>query len=180
LIQTSVFGAYFLLALPSALLIRRIGYQKGILVGLLAVAVGAFLFIPAGLVFKTFEAFLGALFVLSCGLACIETAANPYVTVLGPKDGAAGRLSMAQAFNSVAYIIAPTIGGARIFREHVEEGAAVDFGPQLLPYVVLGVVVLIVFGAFSVIRLPRIEASNDGSSAQGTARSRPKPQRPTW
>jgi len=63
--------------LPSALLIRRIGYQKGILVGLLVVATGAFLFIPAGLHFKTFGAFLGALFVLSSGLACIETAANP-------------------------------------------------------------------------------------------------------
>ena len=69
LIQTSVFGAYFLMALPSALLIRRIGYQKGILVGLLAVATGAFLFVPAGLVFKTFGAFLAALFVLSSGLA---------------------------------------------------------------------------------------------------------------
>ena len=111
-IQTSVFGAYFLLAFPSALLIRRIGYQKGILLGLLVVAVGAFLFVPAGLWFKTFGAFLFALFVLSSGLACIETAANPYVTVLGPKDGAAGRLSVAQAFNSVAYIIAPSVGGA--------------------------------------------------------------------
>ena len=81
-IQTSVFGAYFLLAFPSALLIRRIGYQKGILLGLVVVAIGAFLFIPAGLWFQTFWSFLLALFVLSSGLACIETAANPYVTVL--------------------------------------------------------------------------------------------------
>lgn len=100
-IQTSVFGAYFLMAFPSALLIRRVGYQKGILMGLVVVAIGAFLFIPAGLVFKAFWAFLFALFVLSTGLAGLETAANPYVTVLGPKDGAAGRLSVAQAFNSV-------------------------------------------------------------------------------
>ena len=90
LIQTSVFGAYFLMALPAALLIRRIGYQRGILVGLVVLAIGAFLFIPAGLVFKTFWSFCLSLFVLSTGLACIETAANPYVTVLGPKDGAAG------------------------------------------------------------------------------------------
>src|SRR5512136_2640302 len=82
-IQTSVFGAYCLLAFPSALLIRRVGYQKGILLGLVVVAIGAFLFIPAGLWFQTFGAFLCALFVLSSGLACIETAANPYVTVLG-------------------------------------------------------------------------------------------------
>jgi MFS transporter, FHS family, L-fucose permease len=101
-IQTAVFGAYFLMAMPSALLIRRIGYQRGILVGLVVVAAGAFLFIPAGVSFKTFGSFLFALFVLSSGLACIETAANSYVTLLGPKDGAAGRLSVAQAFNSVA------------------------------------------------------------------------------
>src|SRR5512140_3815948 len=125
-IQTSVFGAYFLMAMPSALLIRRIGYQKGILLGLVVVAIGAFLFIPAGMTFKTFWAFLFALFVLSSGLACIETAANPYVTVLGPREGAAGRLSAAQAFNSVAYIIAPTIGGALIFGRRQAAGE-VDF-----------------------------------------------------
>ena len=163
-IQTSVFGAYFLLAFPSALLIRRIGYQKGILVGLLGLATGAFLFIPAGLYFKTFGAFLVALFILSSGLACIETAANPYVTVLGPKDGAAGRLSVAQAFNSLAYIIAPTIGGALIFRKQAVDGAAVDFSSLLLPYVVLGCVVLVVFGVFSFIKLPAIDAPAAGSS----------------
>jgi len=81
------------------------------------------------------RAFLVALFVLSSGLACIETAANPYVTVLGPKEGAAGRLSVAQAFNSLAYILAPTIGGALIFRKQVAEGEAADFGSLLLPYV---------------------------------------------
>jgi FHS family L-fucose permease-like MFS transporter len=166
-IQTSVFGAYFLLAFPSALAIRRIGYQKGILLGLLVLATGAFLFIPAGLYFKTFGAFLVALFVLSSGLACIETAANPYVTVLGPRDGAAGRLSVAQAFNSLAYIIAPTIGGALIFRTQAVAGDAVDFGTLLLPYVVLGCVVLVVFGVFAFIKLPMIEASGtDGSPEQ--------------
>jgi FHS family L-fucose permease-like MFS transporter len=162
-IQTSVFGAYFLLAFPSALLIRRIGYQKGILLGLLVVAVGAFLFIPAGMFFQTFWSFLAALFVLSSGLACIETAANPYVTVLGPKDGAAARLSVAQAFNSVAYIIAPTIGGVLIFGKRHEAGTPVDFGGLLAPYVVLGFVVLVVFGIFSFIKLPTIE---DGAGTE--------------
>jgi MFS transporter, FHS family, L-fucose permease len=164
-IQTSVFGAYFLMALPSALLIRRIGYQRGILLGLLVVAAGAFLFIPAGLVFKAFWAFLLALFVLSSGLACIETAANPYVTVLGPKDGAAGRLSVAQAFNSLAYIIAPTVGGALIFSKRLEAGAQVDFRPLLAPYIVLGCVVLLVFGVFSFIKLPSIDGQDGKESA---------------
>ena len=163
-IQTSVFGAYFLLAFPSALLIRRIGYQKGILLGLVVVAIGAFLFIPAGLWFQTFWSFLLALFVLSSGLACIETAANPYVTVLGPKDGAAARLSVAQAFNSVAYIIAPTVGGALIFGKRHVAGTPVDFRGLLIPYVVLGCVVLVVFGVFWFIKLPSIDG---GSESKG-------------
>src|SRR5512136_162027 len=168
-IQTSVFGAYFLMALPSALLIRRIGYQNGILLGLAVVALGAFSFIPASLVFKTFWSFLLALFILSSGLACIETAANPYVTVLGPKEGAAGRLSVAQAFNSCAYIIAPTVGGAFIFVKPAAPGAEADFHSLLVPYVVLGCVVLVVFGVFSFIKLPAIEAS----AAEGSSEDSP-------
>jgi FHS family L-fucose permease-like MFS transporter len=166
LIQTSVFGAYFLLAWPCALMIRRIGYQRGILVGLVVLAIGAFLFIPAGLVFKTFWAFLFALFVLSSGLACIETAANPYVTVLGPKDGAAGRLSTAQAFNSLAYIIAPTVGGLFIFGQRQAAGAPANFNSLLVPYVVLGCVVLVVFGVFSFVKLPAIDEGDSASSAE--------------
>ena len=158
LIQTAFFMAYLLLAWPAALMIRRIGYQRGILVGLVILATGAFLFIPAGLVFKTFGAFLFALFVLATGLACIETAANPYVTVLGPKDGAPGRLSVAQAFNSCAYILAPTVGGALLFG-HKADTANPDFKTLLLPYIVLGCVVLFIFGVFSLIKLPVIEAN---------------------
>src|SRR5215469_15633591 len=162
LVQTSVFLPYLLLAFPAALLIRRIGYQRGVLVGLAILAGGAFLFIPAGLVFKSFWAFLAALVILSTGLACIETAANPYVTVLGPKDGAAGRLSVAQAFNSCAYIIAPAIGGLLLFGKKAETGDP-DFHSLLLPYVILGCVVLVIFGAFSLIKLPDIE--NGGGKA---------------
>lgn len=160
LVQTSVFGAYLLMGLPAALMIRRIGYQRGILVGLVILATGAFLFIPAGLVFQTFWAFCLSLFVLSTGLACIETAANPYVTVLGPKDGAAGRLSVAQAFNSCAYMIAPTVGGLLLFGQKVETGTP-DFKPLLLPYIVLGCVVLLIFGGFSFIKLPVIADQPD-------------------
>jgi FHS family L-fucose permease-like MFS transporter len=108
------------------------------------------------LVFKTFWAFLAALLVLSTGLACIEVAANPYVTVLGPKDGAPGRLSVAQAFNSCAYIFAPAVGGYLLFGKKVDPGNP-DFHPLILPYVVLGCVVLLVLTAFSLIKLPVIE-----------------------
>lgn len=165
LVQTSVFIPYLLLAFPAALLIRRIGYQRGILFGLVLLATGAFLFIPAGLVFKSFWAFLAALFILSSGLACIETAANPYVTVLGPKDSAAGRLSVAQAFNSCAYIIAPTVGGYLLFRKKLEAGAPADFHSLILPYVVLGCVVLVIFVAFSFIHLPSIDGDSKDEEA---------------
>jgi len=155
LIQTAFFIAYLLVAFPAAKMIRRIGYQRGILVGLVILAIGAFLFIPAGMVFKTFGAFLGALFVLASGLACIETAANPYITILGPKDGAAGRLSVAQAFNSCAYILAPTVGGLLLFGQKVDPNHP-DFHPLLLPYIVLGCVVLLIFTLFSFVKLPVI------------------------
>ena len=169
LVQTSVFGAYLLMGLPAALLIRRIGYQRGILVGLVILAAGAFLFIPAGLVFKTFWSFCFSLFILSTGLATIETAANPYVTVLGPKDGAAARLSVAQAFNSCAYIIAPAIGGFLLFGHKAEAGAPVDFHTLILPYAVLGCVVLVIFGAFALIRLPGIDDGADKAADAGDA-----------
>ena len=165
LVQTSVFLPYLLLAFPAALLNRRIGYQRSILVGLVILATGAFLFIPAGLVFKSFWAFLAALLVLSTGLATIEVAANPYVTVLGPKDGAAGRLSVAQAFNSCAYILAPLIGGFLLFRHKAEAGAPADFHSLILPYVVLGCVVLVIIVAFSFIKLPSIDADNKAGEA---------------
>lgn len=167
LIQTAFFIAYLLMAFPAALMIRRIGYQRGILVGLVVLAIGAFSFIPAGLVFKTFEAFLFSLFVLSTGLACIETAANPYVTVLGQKEGAAGRLSVAQAFNSCAYILAPTVGGFLLFGQKVDS-ANPDFHPLLLPYIVLGCVVLVIFGAFSFIKLPVIDGGDQSAEDPST------------
>lgn len=180
LIQTSVFSAYLLMALPAALLIRRVGYQRGILVGLVILATGAFLFIPAGLVFKTFWSFCLSLFVLSTGLACIETAANPYVTVLGPKDGAAGRLSVAQAFNSCAYILAPTVGGLLLFGQKVDASNP-DFHPLLLPYVVLGCVVLLIFGVFSFIKLPVIDEGGQAEEDTSTFKA-PLARQPhfTW
>ena len=114
LIQFSFFGSYFLFSIASAKLIDWIGYQRSMVAGLLTMGLGAFLFVPAASV-PSYPLFLGALIVLAAGITCLQVAANPYVTVLGPKDGAAARLSIAQAFNSVAYIIAPTVGGALIF-----------------------------------------------------------------
>ena len=177
LVQTSVFLPYLLLAFPAALVNRRIGYQRSILLGLVILATGAFLFIPAGLVFKTFWAFLAALLVLSTGLATIEVAANPYVTVLGPKDGAPGRLSVAQAFNSCAYIIAPTVGGYLLFGKKVDPSNP-DFHPLILPYVVLGCVVLVIFTAFSLIKLPVIEEGKVEKTDDSTIFNAPLSRQP--
>jgi len=113
LIQSAFFGGYFLAALPAGWLMERVGYKKGILLGLLTCAVGAFLFIPAASIgFYWF--FLFALFVMACGQGILEVAANPYVTILGPSESSERRLNLAQSFNAVGAVVTPIIGGAFI------------------------------------------------------------------
>jgi FHS family L-fucose permease-like MFS transporter len=113
LIQSAFFAGYFLAALPAGWLMERVGYKKGILLGLLTCAVGAFLFIPAASIgFYWF--FLFALFVMACGQGILEVAANPYVTILGPPESSERRLNLAQSFNAVGAVVTPIIGGAFI------------------------------------------------------------------
>src|ERR1700720_4762810 len=100
LIQTAFFGGYFLAALPAGWLMERVGYKRGILVGLLTCAAGSLLFIPAASV-RLYIFFLFALFVMACGQGVLEVAANPYVTILGPPESSERRLNLAQSFNSV-------------------------------------------------------------------------------
>jgi len=113
LIQTAFFGGYFLAALPAGWLMEKIGYKRGILVGLIICATGAFLFIPAASVLA-YGFFLFALFVMACGQGVLEVAANPYVTVLGPPESSERRLNLAQSFNSVGAVVTPIIGAAFI------------------------------------------------------------------
>ena len=113
LIQTAFFGGYFLAALPAGWLMRRVGYKRGILVGLLICASGTLLFLPAA-TSREYGFFLFALFVMACGQCFLEVAANPYVTVLGPPETAAWRLNTAQAFNSVGALVTPFIGATFI------------------------------------------------------------------
>ncbi len=113
LIQSAFFGGYFLAALPAGWLMERIGYKKGILVGLLTCAFGAFLFIPAASI-RLYGFFLFALFVMACGQGVLEVAANPYVTVLGPPESSERRLNLAQSFNAVGAVVTPIIGRAFI------------------------------------------------------------------
>src|SRR5579863_10645698 len=113
LIQTSFFGGYFLAALPAGWLMEKIGYKRGILVGLLTCAAGALMFIPAASA-RVYLFFLFALFVMACGQGVLEVAANPYVTILGPQESSERRLNLAQSFNSVGAVITPFLGAAFI------------------------------------------------------------------
>lgn len=106
LLQSAYFGAYFVIALPAGLLMDKYGYKAGILLGLCLYAIGALLFMPAASA-QSFAFFLFALFVIACGLGCLETAANPYATVLGAPQGAERRLNLAQSFNGLGQFFWP-------------------------------------------------------------------------
>ena len=110
LIQFSFFSAYFLFSIPSGKVIDWIGYKRTMVLGLLTMAVGAFLFIPAASI-PSFALFLSALMVLAAGITVLQVAANPYVAVLGPPQGASSRLNLVQAFNSLGTTLAPFLGG---------------------------------------------------------------------
>lgn len=150
LIQATTYLGYFLTALPAGILITRYGYRRGVVTGLLLFGIGSLLFIP-GESMMSFAVFLGALFVIGCGLAMLETAANPYAAELGDKATAASRLNLAQSFNGLGCILAPVIVGGFLFSSN---GASVA-----LPYTAMGLVVLLVALLFSRVSLPEIHES---------------------
>lgn len=157
LIQAVVYGGYFVMALPAGRLIRRFGYRTGVLTGLVLYGLGALLFIPGGRI-GSFEFFLLALFVIGCGLTCLETASNPYVTVLGEPEGSERRINLAQAFNGLGWICGPLVGGFFLFA---------GGGDVTTPYAVLGTLVLLIAVVFSRVRLPEIGQEADDTPADG-------------
>ena len=146
LIQAVVYGGYFIMALPAGNIIRRFGYRAGVLTGLVLYGVGALLFIPGGKI-GSFEFFLFSLFVIGCGLTCLETAANPYVTVLGDPEGSERRLNLAQSFNGLGWICGPLVGGFFLFA---------GGGDVSTPYAIIGCIVLAVALVFARVKLPEI------------------------
>ena len=118
LVQFAFFGAYFILSIPAGFLLSKIGYKRGIVVGLITMAIGCFLFYPAAS-FREFNVFLLAYFVLAGGITILQVAANPYVAVLGSESGAASRLNLSQAFNSLGTSIAPILGASFILSDRV-------------------------------------------------------------
>ena len=121
-VDTAVYLAYFLMAIPAGIILKKFGYKKGIIMGLLIFAAGALLFLPAA-DNRAYSVFLLGLFILGCGLTLLETAANPYATRLGDTEGATARLNLAQSFNGLAVFVAPVIGTLFILsgKEHSKE-----------------------------------------------------------
>lgn len=170
LVDSAVFIAYFLMAIPAGIIMKKYGYRFGIIIGLLFFACGAFLFVPAANT-HTYGFFLGALFIIACGLAILETAANPYAIVLGPEKTAAFRLNLAQSFNGLAAFVAPLVGRWLILSDSNKtdadisalSGQALDAFIQTetdsvkLPFVLLGSVILIMAILFYFTHLPEIK-----------------------
>lgn len=161
-VQFSLYIGYLAMAVPAGLIMKRFGYKRGIIFGLCLFATGAFLFYPVAKL-GSFWPFLIALFVIACGLTCLETAANPYTTVLGPKESASQRINFAQSFNGLGWILGPLIGGLLIFGA-AETGEAEKFDSLLTPYMIIGSVVLVVAVAFYFTHLPEIkEEAKEGA-----------------
>ena len=177
LVDTAVFFAYFLMAIPAGMFLKRWGYKAGIITGLLLFALGAFLFVPAANS-RTFELFLIALFVIGCGLAMLETAANPYAAILGSPEGSSTRLNLAQSFNGLAAFIAPIIGTAFIL-SGVEHSATdlnslatadriaylnTEASAVKVPYMILAGVLVLIAIMFYFFHFP--EVKDDSKSAK--------------
>lgn len=157
LIQFCFFSAYFLVSLPAGKLVAKLGYQRGIVVGLLIAAIGCILFYPAAAL-KTYPLFLGALFVLASGITILQVSANPYVSVLGDPETSSSRLTMTQAFNSLGTTVAPYLGGTLILGAAVHEGA--ELGESVkVPYLLLALMLFVLALVFTFLKLPKIEAA---------------------
>lgn len=159
LIQFCFFGAYFTMAIPASILIGKIGYKAGIVVGLITTGVGCLIFLPASWALS-YPLFLFGLFVMATGNVILQVVANPYIIVLGPSETASSRLNLAQGVNSLATTLAPLIGGYLIlgYYDTPEEGAAA----VQMPYVGLAIFTFLVAGAFAFAKLPEVIKSVSG------------------
>ncbi|MBV9549189.1 MAG: L-fucose:H+ symporter permease [Alphaproteobacteria bacterium] len=178
--QFAFYIGYFCAPLPAALIIRRLGYKRAIIVGLAFYALGAFLFVPAAHL-RIYGIFLAALYIIAIGAGFLETSANPYIAILGAPETASPRLNFAQAFNGVATVLGPLVGGYVIFsgveytpaQQAAMGPAAVDawraseaaaVGP---PYLVLGILMVVIATAIALTKYPplRAEVMPEGSGS---------------
>lgn len=167
LIQVTTYLGYFLMAIPAGLFINRQGYRRGVVLGLLLFGLGSLAFIPCSAA-GTFYAYLIALFVIGCGLVFLETSANPYVTELGPKETATARLNFSQSFNGVGSMFATLVVGSFLFQDSgagdVGNGSG---GNAVVPYAIMGAVVMIIAIVFARVNLPEIHHDDDKDTQEG-------------
>ncbi|HSX63147.1 MAG TPA: MFS transporter, partial [Pseudoxanthomonas sp.] len=170
LIESVWFVAYFVASIPSAKLIERIGYRSALVVGLVVMAVGALMMVPAAKM-PSYAMVLTALFVIASGITLLQVAANPYVAVIGPAETSSARLNLVQAFNSFGTTLAPLFGGYLILGRSasgtIEGGAAMltmeqrlaDAQSVVLPYVIVAIVLVVLAFAIARFRLPTLDQS---------------------
>jgi FHS family L-fucose permease-like MFS transporter len=163
LIQFSFFGAYFVMSVPSGYLVEKLGYRRGIIIGLSTAGIACLGFYPAASM-QSYPLFLAALFVLASGITLLQVAANPYVTILGPSDTAASRLNLTQAFNSLGTTVGPFLGSMFILSAAVSAGVAVDTAKEIQtvqgPYLVLAGLLFLIAIVFSQFKLPVVKGTD--------------------
>lgn len=180
LTQFAFYIAYFCAPLPAAMIIRRIGYKKTMVLGLAMYAIGAFLFVPAAQM-RVYGVFLAALYIIAFGAAFLETSANPYITIMGDPKTASPRLNFAQAFNGVATVLGPLVGGYVIFSgveyspdqiaamtpQAVDAWRASEAATVGPPYMVLGVLMVVIASAIALTKYPplRRDVTPEGSTS---------------
>ncbi len=186
LVQFTFFTAYAIVSLPSGILVEKIGYKTGIIIGLLTAALGTAMFYPAAS-YRSYEIFLAALFVLASGITLLQVAANPYVAILGKPETASARLNLSQAFNSLGTTIAPVFGSILILSVAVkgaDELAKMTLTEQeaykimeansvQTPYLILTSMLVVIAGIIAISKLPKIEAATPVTDSGSAAESQP-------
>ena len=161
LVQFCFFGAYFIVSLPAGAIVKKLGYQKGIVLGLVIAAMGCLGFYPAASM-HSYPVFLLALFVLASGITLLQVSANPYVSMLGDSKTASSRLTMTQAFNALGTTVAPFFGALLILNQAAESMSAQASAEAVqMPYVFLAAMLLVLAAIFAWLKLPNLSASED-------------------
>ena len=168
LIQFSFFGAYFVMSVPSGYLVEKLGYRRGIIIGLSTAGVACLGFYPAASL-QSYPLFLAALFVLASGITLLQVAANPYVAILGPAQTAASRLNLTQAFNSLGTTIGPLLGSMFILAAAVSAATPVDTAKEIetvqTPYLILAGLLFAIAIVFSQFKLPVVKGTDATTAA---------------
>ncbi len=176
LIQFVFFTAYFICSMPSGWLVKKFGYKKGIVIGLIIAGIGCLFFYPSA-AFRSYPFFLTALFIMASGITLLQVAANPYVTILGKPETASSRLNLTQAFNSLGTTIAPYFGSLLILSvvvkstEEIAKLSPADLSAYQLaeasavqvPYLGLAAALFIIAAIFAYIKLPEFNDSTESS-----------------